>query len=401
VAAAAEAVATRVNRRPGDALLLAGILLIAVNLRPVMAATGPLIGEIQDDLGLTSAAAGMLGSLPALCFGLFSALAPRASHRFGLEEVLMIAMFTLAVGILLRVIPSVAVLFLGTAVLGVAIAFGNVLMPAVVRRNYPLTEKRMSGIYITVLVASATIAAGLAIPLSKAGLGWQWSLGIWSLPALAAAVVWALIRRRRPPYRPEVPEKLGLKVLLRSKLAVAVTVFMAAQAFAIYVMIFWLTEILIASGIPPVRAGLIFAISQICGLIPVIALTFAGDRVADDRYPVLAGGAVTIIGLAGLAVFGASGAIAWAIMISIGQASGFTLGLSFFVSRSATHSISAELSGFGQSFAYLIAAGGPVLAGVIHDSSGSWTPALVMVIAVIVIQVTAGLEAGRPARIGE
>ncbi|MFA9400876.1 MAG: MFS transporter [Acidobacteriota bacterium] len=401
MAAATEAVAARIQRRPGDALLLVGILLVAANLRPVMAATGPLIGEIQDDLGLTSAAAGMLGSLPVLCFGLFSALAPRISHRFGLEEVLMAAMFVLAAGILVRIVPSVAVVFLGTAVLGVAIAFSNVLMPAMVRRTYPTSVKRKSGIYVIVLVGTATVAAGLAIPLSRAGLGWQGSLAVWTIPALAAGVVWTVIRSRRPPSRPEVPETLGLRVLLRSKLAMAVMVFMAAQALAIYVMLFWLTEILIESGIGQVQAGLIFAISQIFGLLPVIALTFAGDRINNDRYPVLAGGTVAIFGLAGLAVFGSGGAIIWAIMIAIGQAAGFTLGLSFFVSRTATHSIAAELSGFGQSFAYLIAAAGPVLAGVIHDSSGSWTPVLIMVIGVIVIQTVAGLEAGRPARIGE
>jgi CP family cyanate transporter-like MFS transporter len=401
VAAATEAVAARIQRRPGDALLLVGILLVAVNLRPVITATGPLIGEIQADLGLTAAGAGLLGSLPVLCFGLFSVLAPRAGHRFGLEEVLMVAMLVLTAGVLLRVVPTITALFVGTAVLGVSIAFANVLMPAMVRRTYPVTGKRMSGIYVTVIVASATFASAIAIPLSNAGLGWQGALGIWAIPALVAALVWAVILRRRSPSKIEVPKRLGFRVLLRSKLALAVMAFMAAQAFAIYIMLFWLTQILIDSGVEQVQAGLIFAFAQLCGLLPVIALSFAGDRIADDRYPVLAGGTVTIVGLAGLLAFGSEAALLWAILIMVGQGSGFALGLSFFVSRSASHSISAELSGIGQSFAYLVAATGPVLAGVMRDASESWSPVIALVIGVIVLQVIAGLEAGRPARIGD
>ena len=386
---------------PGRALLLLGVILVAVNLRPVMTATGPLIGEIRADTGLDAAAAGLIAALPVLCFGLFSAFVPRFGRRFGLEEVLMVAMLALAAGILLRLIPGSFPLFAGTALLGTAIAFSNVLLPAVTKRSFSLSGKRVSGMYVAVLGLSATLASAVAIPLSETWLGWRGTLALWAIPALLAAVAWAELVRRRPVHHPPAPRVAGIRALVRSRLAVAVMLFMAAQAFAFYVVLTWLTEILIATGIDQVDAGLIFAFSLLLGVVPIVALSVFGDRVRDDRVLVLAAGSSTAAGLAGLLVFGSDGAIVSASAIGVGQGASFALGLTFFVSRSSSHEMSAELSGTGQSVAYLIAAAGPVVAGLVHDGASSWNPVLVMVLAVIVVQVAIGMEAGRPATIAE
>ncbi len=389
------------RRGPGRSLLLAGVVLAAMNLRPVMTATGPLIGEIQADTGLDAATAGLIAALPVLCFGLFSGFVPRFGRRFGLEEVLLVAMLALAVGILLRLLPGIPVLFFGTAVIGVAIAFSNVLLPAVTKRSFPLQGRRVSGMYVAVLGLSATAASALAIPLSQTFLGWRGSLAIWAFPALVAAALWTVLVRRRPPSRPAPNRVAGLRALLRSRLAVAVMLFMAAQAFAFYVVLTWMTEILISTGIAKVDAGLIFATSLLLGVVPIIALSVFGERVKDDRLLVAAAGASTVVGLATLLAFGSHGAIIWASLIGMGQGASFALGLTFFVSRAASHEMASELSGTGQSVAYLIAAAGPVVAGVIHDSTSNWDPVIGLVIVVTVIQVTIGMEAGRPATVAE
>jgi len=386
---------------PGRSLLLAGVILAAVNLRPALTALGPLIGEIQADTGLDAAGAGLVAALPVLCFGIFSGLVPRLGRRFGLEEVLLAAMLALAAGILLRLLPATPFLFLGSAVLGIAIAFSNVLLPGVTKRSFPVDGRRVSSMYVAVLGVSATAASALAIPLSETWLGWRGALAVWAIPALIAAVAWALLVRRRPVSRPAPPKVAGLRALLRSRLAVAVMLFMAAQAFAFWVVITWLTEILISTGIERVDAGLIFAASLGLGVVPVIALSVFGDRVRDDRVPVVAAGAAAFTGLLALLVFGSGGAIVWAILIGMGQGAGFALGLTFFVSRAASHEMAAELSGTGQSVAYLIAAAGPVMAGLLHDATSSWDPVIALVMVVIVIQTTLGLEAGRPATVAE
>ncbi len=383
------------------ALLLAGVILAAINLRPVMTAIGPLIGEIQADTGLDAAGAGLIAALPVLCFGIFSGVVPRFGRRFGLEEVLLVAMLALAAGILLRLPPGIPLLLLGTAVLGTAIAFTNVLLPGVTKRSFPLQGRRISAMYVAVLGISATIASAIAIPLSETWLGWRGALALWAFPALVAAAAWAVLVRRRPPSRPEPPSVAGLRALLRSRLAVAVMLFMAAQAFAFWVVLTWLTEILISTGIEKVDAGLIFATSHGLGVVPIVALSVFGDRVRDDRFLVVAAGISTISGLLALLLFGSSGAILWASLIGMGQGAGFALGLTFFVSRAASHEMAAELSGTGQSVAYLIAAAGPVLAGVVHDAGSSWDPVIGLVLVVIVIQTVIGMEAGRPATIAE
>ncbi len=385
----------------GRWLLLAGVVLAAINLRPVMTAIGPLIGQIQADTGLDAAGAGLIVALPVLCFGIFSGMVPRFGRRFGLEEVLLGAMLLLAAGILLRLMPGIPPLYLGTAVLGVAIASINVLLPGVTKRSFPLEGRRISGMYVAVLGVSATVASALAIPLSETWLGWRGALAVWAVPALVAALVWAALVRRRPPSRPAPPRVAGLRALLRSRLAVAVMLFMAAQSFAFWVVLTWLTEILISTGIGEVNAGLIFATSLGLGVIPAVALSLFGDRVRDDRVLVVAAGASTIAGLLALLLFESAGAIVWASLIGVGQGAGFALGLTFFVSRAASHEMAAELSGTGQSVAYLIAAAGPVLAGSIHDARSSWGLVIGMIVVVVVIQTAIGLEAGRPATIAE
>lgn len=385
----------------GTPLLLAGIVLVAINLRSVMTGTGPLIGEIRQDTGLGAAMAGMIGTLPVLCFGIFSVFAPRLGRRFGLEEVIAFALGTLAFGILIRLVPGNLILFLGTALIGLAIAIGNVLLPAMVKRSFPREAKRLSGLYVAVLSLMASTAAAIAIPLSQAGLGWRGSLAVWAGPAIVATLVWAVLARRRPGDRPPPPPRIGVRALLRSRLALAVTLFMAAQSFAFYVVLTWLTEILIDLGLGRTEAGIVFATSQLLGAVPIIGLSLFAHRVKDDRALMVAAAGATIVGLLTLLGFGSSGAIVGASLIGIGQGSSFALGLTFFSSRSGDDVVAAELSGTGQSVAYLIAASGPVLAGLIHGLTGGWEPVLAGVMVVVVIQMTIGIEAGRPGTVSQ
>ena len=380
---------------PARGLMLAGIVLAAVNLRAVMTGTGPLIGEIRDDTGLGPAMAGMIGTVPVLCFGLFSVFAPRLGRRFGLDHVLAGALAVLAAGILIRIVPGNVILFAGTVLIGLAIATGNVILPAAVKRSFPTQVKRLSGLYASALSLGASAAAALAIPLSAAGLGWRGSLAVWAVPALAAAAVWAVLARRRDDDGPPPPPRIGVAALLRSRLALAVTLFMATQALAFYVVLTWLTEIMIDLGLPRSEAGLVFAVSQLLGVLPIIGLSLVAHRVGDDRILVLSAGSVTAAGVLMLLLFGSGGAAAGAILLGLGQGTSFALALTFFVSRAGDDAVAAELSGTGQSVAYLIAAGGPVLAGATHSLAGAWSPVLIGVGAVVLAQTAIGVIAGR------
>jgi CP family cyanate transporter-like MFS transporter len=385
----------------GHGLLLLGIILVAINLRPAISSFGPLVGEIRSDTGASAAAIGVLGTLPVLCFGAFSAAAPRLARRFGMEEVLCLALIVLSAGIMVRVVPGIGVFFAGTVLIGMAIAICNVLLPVQIKRSFSAQTKRISNMYVVVLSLAASLAAAVAVPLADAGLGWRWSLAIWALPAAAAALVWIRLARSGPASRPETPPTIGVRSLVRSRLAVAVTLFMGLQAFGFYIILTWLPEILVNFGQGQSVAAFIFAGANLVGAIPIILLSVYGNRIHDDRPVVYAACSSTVAGAVVLILAGSglAGAIIGSCLVGAGQGTAFALALSFFASRSADTHVAAEMSGTGQSVGYLIAAASPFLAGIVHDATGGWKTVLVGLAVVVVLQAAVGAVAGRPATI--
>src|SRR5215218_1943054 len=197
---------TEASGRPRfrSVLFVLGILLLAANLRPALTGVAPLIGQIRADTGISNGVAGLLTTLPLLAFALLSPIAPRLARRFGMEGVLLASLLVLASGILLRWVGDVTTLFLGTATLGAAIAVGNVLLPGLVKREFPGRAGLMTSVYSTSLGVSAALAAGASVPIAHMnGIGWRTSLALWALPALVAAVAWApRIRTGRPEDTP-------------------------------------------------------------------------------------------------------------------------------------------------------------------------------------------------------
>jgi CP family cyanate transporter-like MFS transporter len=172
-----------------SALLAGGVVLVAINLRPAAAAIGPVLDRIQSDTGLSSGWAGALTTLPVLCFGLLAPLAPVLARRLGLRAALAGAMCLLLAGTLLRLIPGVGLLFLGTALAGTAIAIGNVLLPVLVRRDFSHRTGTAMALYTVSLIGFAALSAGATVPLADAlGGGWRPGLAVWAIPAAIAAL---------------------------------------------------------------------------------------------------------------------------------------------------------------------------------------------------------------------
>ena len=181
-------------------LLVAGIVIAGANLRAALTSVGPLTGQIQADTGISDGAAGLLTTLPLICFAALSLFAPALAHRFGTRRVLTGGLILLAAGIALRSAPPVAALFAGTVVLGLAIAVGNVLLPSLVERDFPAHAGLLTGVYITVMNSGAALGSGVGVPLARLeDFGWRGALGVWAPLALVAAVVWlCLLRGDRP-----------------------------------------------------------------------------------------------------------------------------------------------------------------------------------------------------------
>ena len=396
--------APRIARSPlSPVLLVAGVVLVSINLRPAAASVGPVLDRIQSDTGLSSGWAGALTTLPVLCFGLLAPLAPLLARRLGLNRAIAVAMIALTAGLLVRLTGGNVLLFAGTALAGAAIATGNVLMPVLVRRDFPHRTGTAMALYTTSLIGFAALAAGVTVPIADAlGGGWRPGLGVWAIPAAIAALAWlpAFLRRdvaagadARPAHVPMV------RPLLRQPLAWQVTLFFALQSGGFYSTLAWLPDIFRSHGAGDSQAGFLLSLSIVVGLLTTTTLPGVATRVRDQRGLVVASCAVWAAGLTGILVAPMSAPYLWAVLLGLGQNATFPLALMLIVLRGGSLATTEGLSTLAQTVGYAIAAMFPLAVGALHGATGSWTPALILLLAVLAPQVAFGLAAGRNRRL--
>jgi MFS transporter, CP family, cyanate transporter len=382
-------------------LLVSGIVLLAANLRPALTGVAPLIGQIRTDTGVSNGVAGLLTTLPLLAFGVLSPVAPRLARRLGMERALLASLLVLAAGILLRSAGAVTALFLGTAVLGAAIAVGNVLLPGLVKREFPERAGLMTSVYSTALGISAALAAGASVPVAQlTGMGWRGSLALWALPALLAAIAWVPQARRSDlPENASSRTPHGVSGLWRSALAWQVTLFMGLQSLAYYVTLTWLPEILREEGMSAARAGWMLGLTQAVAIVTIFLAPVIAGRRSSQRGVVVVAVALSGAGTLGLLVAGSTASALWVVLLGLGQGACFSLALTFFALRAPDSEHAAALSGMAQTAGYLLAAAGPFLFGVLRDATHAWDVPLALLLAVTVCLLIAGLGAARDAHV--
>jgi CP family cyanate transporter-like MFS transporter len=382
-------------------LLVSAIVLLAANLRPALTSVAPLIGQIRTDTGISNGVAGLLTTLPLLAFGLLSPVAPRLAHRFGMERTVLASLLVLAVGIVLRSAEAVAALFVGTAILGAAIVVGNVLLPSLIKREFPEHAGLMTSVYSTALGISAALAAGVSVPIMDLiGISWRGALALWAFPALLAVVVWLpQMRYGRRPANAAAGTFQAPSGLWRSPLAWQVTSFMGLQSLAYYVTLTWLPEILQEEGMSAARAGWMLALSQAVAIVSMFFAPVLAGRRPSQRGVVVAAVTLSGAGTLGLLVAGSSASTLWVVLLGLGQGACFSLALTFFALRAPDPQHAAALSGMAQTVGYLLAAGGPSIFGVLRDVTHAWAVPLAVLLAVTVLLLIAGLGAARDAHV--
>ena len=381
-----------IPRRPW--LLLLGLILVALNLRPALSSMAPMLSEISKTLGLSAAQAGLLTTLPVLCLGLFAPLAPVLARRFGAERVVLGILLTLAGGIILRSSFGEIGLFAGSVLAGASIGVIGVLLPGIVKRDFPKQAGTMTGVYTMALCLGAAMAAGATVPLSEHfDRSWAMGLGFWVLPALVAAIFWL----------PQVGgQKHGthnvayrVRGLLRDPLAWQVTFYMGLQSSLAYIVFGWLPSILIGRGLTPTQAGLVLSGSVIVQLASSLVAPWLATRGKDQRLAIVVVMVLTLGGLFGCLYAPIEGLWGWAILLGLGQGATFSLALTLIVLRSRDSHVAANLSSMAQGFGYTLASMGPFAVGIVHDLTGGWT-AVGWIFGVIGLgAIIAGLGAGR------
>jgi CP family cyanate transporter-like MFS transporter len=393
----------RTRSRAGTALLVAAIVAVALNQRPAVVAVAPVLGDLRAETGLSSALAGLLTTLPVLCFGAFAPGAPRLARRIGLETAVALSLLLLAAGIALRLLSPVALLFAGSLLAGAAIAFANVLLPAYVKREFARPGAVM-GCYSASLNIGAAAGAAVTVPLAHAlGVDWRTALGLWLALALAALALWLPVAGTGRAHRTSepLPDDSGSWSLLRQPLARQVTAYLGLQSVQFYTVAAWLPTLLADSGVPVQEGGLLLGLANVVGAAGALLAPAQAGRMRTQRPLILGVAASYTVGLGGLLVAPDTGTLAWVAAFGLAQGSGFALALTLIVLRSPTPLVAARLGGVAQCLGYLLAALGPLVIGALHDLTGGWIWPLVVLVVALLPMTWFGWGAARAAVLTE
>lgn len=384
-------------------LLILGIMLIASTLRAPITGVGPILGFISKDLGLSPTLAGFITTLPLLAFAVFSPVSSGVARKVGLEPALMFSLVVISFGIILRSLGAITMLYLGTLLIGIGIAFGNVLLPSLLKRDFPHKVTTLTSMYVLMMGVASTFSASVAYPIMDWATKWHidqiphWGLSLASVlifPVLAI-MLWLpqLHQHTRPTADTTTLE--GHHYLWRTLAAWQVTAYLALDSFMMYIFVSWLPSILLEKGYSENEAGVLHGVLQLATAVPALVLIPLMVRMKDKRGLSSMISACAALGLIGLMLLPQL-AVAWVIAIGFSLGGGFILSLSFVGLRTHDAHQAAALSGMAQCVGYLFAATGPIIFGFLHESFHSWQEPLIFLFAISLIWTGIAFIAGKP-----
>jgi len=396
------------NPRPapiwaGRGLAVVGLVVLALNLRSAVAVFSPIIDEVGADIPLSTASVGVLGMLPPVCFALFGLLAPTVARRVGLELTVVLALVAMTVGHAVRGLSgSVEVFGVATALTLAGAGFGNVLMPPLIKRYFPDRIGLFTSVTTVMLSISTAVPTLIAAPVADS-VGWRVAIGSWAALSLVALVPWVamLVEHRRRVRRETAPELTGAPSgavgrAWRSPVAWAIMVVQAASSFNAYAMFAWLPLLLVdTAGQTPASAGALLSLFGAAGLPTAIVVPFFAVRMRNVGILVQVGVVFFLAGYAGLLLAPDTATWLWVLLAGLGPIL-FPVALVLINLRTRTQRGSVVLSGFAQGFGYVIGALGPLLFGLVHETTGSWHGPLLMLLVPIAAASVAGVYLARP-----
>ncbi|MEU2509957.1 MFS transporter [Streptomyces sp. NPDC007863] len=392
-------------------LVSVGLVLTALNLRPAITSLGALLEEVSAALHMSGTVAGVLTSVPPLCFAVFGITAPRLARRFGPAAVVCAGMAAILAGLLLRPLATGTAGFLAASALALmGIAVSNILMPVIVKRYFPDRIGSMTGLYSMALALGTSLAAALTVPMTDAlGGDWRLGLGVWAVLAALAVLPWlplvkdrngpALTERGTPagtvpaPSAPTASETAP-RPMYRSRTAWALACFFGLQATGAYITMGWMPQIFRDAGVPASTAGVLLAVTMVMGVPLAFVIPRLATRMRHQGPIVVALGTCGLVGYTGLLLAPAGGAWIWAVLLGVSNCS-FPLALTMIGMRSRTGAGVVRLSAFAQSVGYLISIPGPLLVGVLYQHSGGWGVPIALMGGLMIPQMIVGTLAGR------
>jgi CP family cyanate transporter-like MFS transporter len=375
--------------------MLIGLGLVALNLRPAVTSVGPLLDEIVQSLGFGRTGAGILTTLPVLCFGLIGPIAPMLGRRYGAENIIFAALIAVAAACAVRLLPSAFPLYASSVVAGIAIGLMNVLLPGIVKRDFPDRVGAVTGFYTMMLCIGAAGAAALAPQVEIAfGTAWPTALAVWGILAVAALPAWAPLRA----HFHSAPQTAGggARNLWTSALAWQVTIYLGLASSLAYSVFGWGAKILQDRGMDVPASGLMLGLSILVQGAGAQAAPLMASRRGDLRLSALLMLALGLAGLLGY-LFAPMGTMwFWSVLLGLGQGGAFAIALTMIAQRGGTPEAAARLSGMTQSVGYVMGAlAGPFAVGVVHDAFGGWPPVAFLFALITLGAAICALGAGR------
>jgi CP family cyanate transporter-like MFS transporter len=369
----------------------AAIVLLALNLRTAIASLPPLLTSVRVDLGLSAGVAGLLTTLPVVCFGALAPVAPRVAHRVSLERVLLGCGVLTAGAAALRGAGGAPALFCGSILAGVAVAFAQAALPVFIRTAHHERMGPLTGAYSMALPLGATVAGAAAVPLEHAfGGSWQGALAVWALPAMLAVAVWLPGALGRGTYlRADEPAPMWSDAT-----AWWVSLYFGVQSTAFYAGLAWLPTILQDRGASSAGAGALQALASLVSVAPAFAVPLLATRRPRQTSLLLAIVLVPAAGVLGLLAAPGPNAL-WVVLIGLGQGGALGLALILPAIKARGARPVAALTAMSLCLGYVIASAGPWVLGAVHDASGGWDVPLAVLLGITLLELAPGLAAVR------
>lgn len=416
--------AVRVHQEPRPwALMFAAVCLVAANMRTTIMGVGPLLEQIAVDQDASPAALGALASVPLVAWALISPLAHGLSSRLGLTRAVTWSLLVLLIGTVWRSLPGApANLWLGTALIGASLAIGNVLLPAVIKREFARRIPLVMGVYSALLSGVSSVAAGLAVPISRLGaedheLGWRLALLCSGALLPLAIIVWIVANTRssrraastagpggKPGAEPDTgsnaipstrrsPETDAGRRIWADGVAWLVALYMGAQSAVFFTLAAWIAPIGSSFGRSAVSAGFDVMLYQMLGVGGTMLVPLMFRSRLRRWWPAI------------LPLFTSTASIGivttpdlmplWIVLGGPASGAALSLSLTLMAVRARDANAASALSGMAQSVGYLLAAIGPVLFGWLHEISGDWIVPLGLILVMAALQLAAGIAVGR------
>src|SRR4051794_14549931 len=239
--------------------LLVALFLAATALRPQLVGVGPLLPSIQEDLGVTHAVAGLLGTIPVLCMGLFAPAAPFLSGRIGSRHAIAAALGLIgAFGIARAVVPGAAGVVLLTFPVGMGMGLAGAMLPVAVKERFAHRPGFATGIYTTGITIGSAVAAAVAVPVAHAAGSWRTPLVLFSAVSAVLAAVWLWLTREEPAH--VRTDLRPLRLPLRDPLAWRFVAAFFLMSFVFYGLNSWFPDVYVERGWSERSAGVLLAV---------------------------------------------------------------------------------------------------------------------------------------------